>query len=103
MYREEYIRGGFKMWCNEDESGKSTALRAMAWSSLGVPLSFWPPLAGFAGWFFVVPALLLGLWLLLLSYQFYRQPERSRARKLFFATLLYLPVMLGSLLLCVKR
>lgn len=100
MYREEYIRGGFRMWCNDDTTGKATAKRALAWSFLALPLSLWPPLAGFTSWIFAGPAILLGAWLVWLSLQFLRSPDRGRARRLFFATLLYLPVMLVALLLC---
>jgi len=38
-----------------------------------------------------------------LSIRFLKNPERPRARKLFFATLLYLPAMLAALLLCARR
>ncbi|HWB03584.1 MAG TPA: heme o synthase [Verrucomicrobiales bacterium] len=103
MYRDEYIRGGFKMWCNTDETGRLTARRTLAWCLLMLPLAVWPPLAGFTSWIFAVPALLLGGWLVALSVQFLRVPDRGRARKLFFATLLYLPVMLAALLLCAGR
>ncbi len=99
MYREEYMRGGFIMWCNEDETGHATARRCMGWSFLMLPLAVWPPLAGFTSWWFAVPALLLGGWLLVLSYRFYQSPSRASARKLFLNTLLYLPLMLLPLLL----
>lgn len=103
MYRDEYIRGGFKMWCNTDTTGRATARRALGWCLLMLPLAIWPPLAGFSSWFFAAPALLLGGWLTWLSLQFLKSPERPKARKLFFATLLYLPAMLTALLLCARR
>lgn len=102
MYRDEYIRGGFKMWCNTDDTGRATARRALGWCLLMLPLAVWPPLAGFTTWTFAAPALLLGGWLIWLSVQFLQNPERPRARKLFFATLLYLPAILAALLLCAK-
>ena len=68
-----------------------------------LPLAVWPPLAGFTSWVFAVPALLLGAWLIHLSLRFLKNPERLRARRLFFATLLYLPAMLAALLLCARR
>jgi protoheme IX farnesyltransferase len=103
MYRDEYVRAGFRMWSNHDATGRATARRAVAWTLLLLPLGIWPPLAGFTTWFFAAPALLPGGWLVWLSVRFLRVPERSRARKLFLATLLYLPVMLATLLLCARR
>jgi heme o synthase len=103
MYRDEYIRGGFQMWCNSDETGKATARRALGWSFFMLPLAVWPPLSGFTSWLFAAPALLLGGWLVWLSIQFLKSPERARARRLFFATLLYLPAMLAMLLLFARR
>ncbi len=103
MYRHEYIRGGFKMWCNTDETGRATARRALGWSLLMLPLAVWPSLSGFASWTFAVPAFLLGGWLVWLSWQFLKAPDRLRARKLFFATLLYLPAMLAALLIFARR
>ncbi len=93
MYREEYIRGGFVMWSNEDESGRYTAKLAIIFSiclllcTTALPAAF--GLMGIAG------AILLGLpalAMLLLSFKFLSSLERSAARKLFFFTLIYLPV-----------
>jgi heme o synthase len=100
MYREEYQRGGFVMWCNSDPTGRATAHKCMAWSVASLALAFWPPLAGFTSWWFAPPALALGGWLFWLSLAFRRSLERSAARRLFFATLLYLPAMLVALLIC---
>lgn len=103
MYREEYIRGGFVMWSNNDETGRATARRAFAWSLLLLPLALWPPLAGFTSWIAAIPGLLLGGWLVWLSLRFVRNPDRAAARRLFLATLLYLPGMLTVVLCCARN
>lgn len=103
MYREEYMRGGFVMWSNDDPSGRSTANRALAWTLLLIPLSFWPPLAGFTAWWFAVPALAAALFLTWLAVKFRRTCLREDARRLFFATLAYLPVLLLALLFAARR
>jgi heme O synthase-like polyprenyltransferase len=46
----------------------------------------------------VIPSLAATLYLLRLCLVFRRTTERSDARRLFFATLIYLPVMLIALL-----
>ncbi|MDB6071296.1 MAG: hypothetical protein JWL81_2467, partial [Verrucomicrobiales bacterium] len=98
MYREEYIRGGFVMWSNEDPTGKKTARRAVGWTLPMFGLCVWPVWSGFAAAWFVIPSAAATLYLLYLGVVFLKTCERSDARKLFFATLLYLVVMLTALL-----
>lgn len=102
MYREEYIRGGFVMWSNDDLSGKKTARLALLWTAPMLGLCVWPPLTGFVHWIFAAPSLLATLYLLKLGAVFHRTGERTDARKLFFATLIYLPVMLIALIACAR-
>ena len=98
MYREEYIRGGFVMWSSADVSGEKTANRALFWTLSLLPLSVWPPLAGFTSWWFALPAVLVTGYLVKLALVFHRTKERPDARRLFFGTLIYLPVLLAALL-----
>ena len=102
MYREEYLRGGFIMWSNTDASGEKTARLALQWSLPLLALCVWPPLAGFTHFWFVLPALAATLYLIRFVLVFRRTHERADARKLFFATLIYLPVMLIALLATAK-
>ncbi len=97
MYREEYIRGGFVMWSNDDASGAKTSRLAIAFCLPLVLLSMHPLVSGFAGWWFVPVAALLGSWILKLAVDFRRLRDRASARKLFFATLLYLPAVLAAI------
>ncbi|QQL44776.1 heme o synthase [Sulfuriroseicoccus oceanibius] len=99
MYRDEYRNAGFVMWSNDDDSGKFSSKLAF-WFS--VALAAWmvlPGIFGLAAWWSAVVAVLLSLWLVWLSVVFIRTCERNDARKLFFATLIYLPVVLTALLL----
>lgn len=102
MYREEYIRGGFVMWSNDDPSGEKTSKLAVIYSALLALLAFHPLLAGFASPAFTVVALAHGGWLLWLALKFRQQRDRASARKLFLNTLLYLPVVLIALCLLAK-
>ena len=94
MYRDDYRRAGFVMWSNDDDSGARTSALALGFTLAMIPLAVWPAWDGFArGW--VVAGLLgLTLWLLWLAWTFRRDRQRSSARRLFFATLAYLPVAL---------
>jgi heme o synthase len=95
MYREEYLRGGFNMWSNEDESGRRTARIALFYSIILTVLSIaFPFVTGsMAGWG-AVGGGLLGLLMVLLSLRFLKSGKRDDARRLFFYTLLYLPLMM---------
>lgn len=99
MYRDEYRRGGFVMWANDDESGRRTSRLSLIFSVLATALAVMPPLTGLTHYWFLAPALLVNAWLLLLSWRFLKTPDRPHARKLFLFTLLYLPLMLAASIL----
>ena len=98
MYRGEYLRGGFIMWSNDDPTGGKTARLALQWTLPMLGLCVWPPLAGFTHFWFILPALAATLYLIRFVLVFRRTHDRADARRLFFATLIYLPVMLIALL-----
>ncbi len=102
MYREEYIRGGFVMWSNDDESGTKTSKLAIFYSVLLMLLAVHPWLAGFASPWFTVLALLAGGWLVFLAVKFHSLRDRASARRLFLNTLLYLPIVLVALCLLAR-
>jgi protoheme IX farnesyltransferase len=95
MYRDEYRKGGFVMWANDDDTGRKTATLAMIFSLCALASCLIPPLAGLTNFWFLPLALLVNAALLWFSRRFFVVRDRPSARKLFFFTLLYLPVMLG--------
>ena len=102
MYRDEYIRGGFVMWCNSDETGASTGRKALAYSIALLATTAAAPFAGLSSWWFLPAALVTGGYMALLAWRLWKSPDRSAARRLFFYTLLYLPVVLGAFLVFVS-
>jgi len=95
MYREEYAQGGFKMWSNDDETGKKTARIAIFFSALILILGLSTPLLTpvMSAWGSIGGGA-LGLLMLWLSVKFLKSGDRNDARKLFLYTLLYLPLMM---------
>lgn len=94
--REQYEGAGYKMWSNGDESGKKTARLAFIFSvclTLLAPLASLP-IIGFAGWVYGVGGFVAGAYMCKLSLDFGRIGDRASSRKLFFFTLIYLPVAL---------
>jgi len=94
MYRDEYRKGGFIMWANEDHAGSLTARLMMLFSALTAALMFQPVVTGQTGAWFLVPALLVNGVLVRMSLRFYRTRDRVAARSLFLYTLLHLPLLL---------
>jgi protoheme IX farnesyltransferase len=98
MCREDYGRGGFKMLSVEDSSGRRVARKAFAWTILLCVLSLLPLREPQLGWPLLVVSLILGYAHLAPALRFLRQPDSTaHARRLFIATLLYLPAYLGAL------
>lgn len=99
MYREDYARGGFKMLPAFDETGELTA-RACVMSSLClIPLAFLMTLAGSTGLLFAIVGSILGGYMVFKSVVFWKERTDSSARKLFFASIIYLPLLLIVMLI----
>ncbi len=99
IYRSEYQRGGFVMLANDDETGAKTAGLALLFSGLMVAMLAIPAYFGFAGTGFVIGGAVLGGYLIFLSARFWKARDRPSAMRLFFGTLIYLPLVLVLLVL----
>jgi heme o synthase len=101
MYREDYARGGLLMLPVVDPTGRLTARQVLA-NSVGLVLvSTGPALAGLAGRVYLGGALLLGAGLVIAALGLAVRRDVPAARRLFFASILYLPAL--SALLVVDR
>ena len=99
LYREDYARGGFKMLPIIDPDGRKTAAQAVCHSIGLIPVSLFPSLLGVAGVVYFAGALLLGVAFLIFAIRFSRGLSPERARQLFIASIVYLPVLLGLLVI----
>lgn len=100
IYREEYRKGGFRMWSNDDPKGTRTGRIALVSSvTLTIATVLFPVFSSaMAPWGAALMAL-LGLPMVQLARRFLRSGEKDHARILFFYTLIYLPlVMVASYL-----
>jgi len=93
LYREDYERGGIRVLPVEDPDGRSTAFQMVNYAAALVPVSLLPTAFGIAGQVYFVGALILGIAALWLAIRFARQRTTERARQLFYASLIYLPVL----------
>ena len=98
MCRKDYESGGFKMLSVSDSSGHRVAVKALIWTLLLCVLSLAPLHEAEFGWLLLVVSLILGYAHLVPAVRFVRHPGNPvHARKLFFATLVYLPLYLSAL------
>jgi protoheme IX farnesyltransferase len=94
LCREEYESVGYKMWSNADLTGRKSGWLAAGYALALAAFSLIPALRGFANVFWTITGPLLALIMMALALKFARDGERGSARRLFFFTLLYLPVAL---------
>jgi len=93
MYREDYARAGFPMLPVIEPDGRSTARQAVGYTAALLPLSLAPTLIGMAGPVYFGGALVLTLLFLALAGRFALTREVLDARRLFFGSILYLPLL----------
>jgi protoheme IX farnesyltransferase len=103
LCREEYESAGYKMWSNGDVSGKKSGLLSGMFALMLAGFSLIPAWQGFANLVWTIGGPLLALLMTALAVKFSVEGDRSSARRLFFFTLLYLPVALVVLLLAWKK
>ena len=97
LYREDYRRGGLAMISVEDPTGEATSRQAMVYALALLPVSLLPTHYGIAGVPYFFTALLLGSGYLWLAVAMARRRDLRHARRLFFGSLVYLPAVLGAM------
>ena len=98
MLREDYERVGFKLIPPHDAAGKVIGWHMLAWLLVLVPLSGVPTWLGYTGQVYFWGALVASLAFLSLGVGAARHLTDTAARKVFFGSLLYHPVLLGLML-----
>jgi heme o synthase len=93
MYREDYARAGFPMLPVIEPDGRSTARQAVLYAAALLPMSLAPTLVGMATSMYFVSALVLTLLFLGLAIRFAITRETADARRLFFGSITYLPLL----------
>jgi protoheme IX farnesyltransferase len=99
LYREEYEKAGFVMLPSRDADGTRTGRQTVSHTLGLIPVSLCPALFGVSGTVYFFGALIMGMAFLWCAIQFSRELTRARARQLFFASILYLPLLFGLMAL----
>lgn len=95
MYRDDYARGGFHMLPADDPDGVLTSRLSFLWTLALLPITAAVTWSGLSGLSFLVLSQLLGLGFAALALGFALRRDRGAARRLFFASILYLPLLMG--------
>lgn len=96
---EDYEKAGMKMLPRIEKVGYFTAFQCVLYSAVLIPLSALPMVVGLGGWISVVGLGLAALWFLYNSLNFLKDNSDAMARKVMFASFVYLPVVLITLVL----
>ena len=107
LYRDDYAKAGIKMLPVVAPDGVSTVVVSLLHAVMMIPVSLLPWMLGTAGLSYAVPATLLGLLYLGYTIRFARilkpssaTESRVVARQLLRVSVLYLPVLFATLVLC---
>ena len=98
LYRDQYAAAGFKMLSTRDPDGWSTAWQALIYSIALLAVSLLPGILGMASPYYFFAALALGAAMIHLAVAFIRNRSDAASRRLFFASIIYLPLLLGALI-----
>ena len=95
LYREDYARGGHVMLPVLDETGRLTGRIVVVTSLCLIPLALSGTLFGLAGPAYALGSLALGLWFVGVGARLCARRTEANARRLFLASIIYLPAVLG--------
>ena len=93
IYREDYARAGFPMLSVIDPDGRSTARQSVIYAAALLPVSLGPTLIGMTGSVYFTGALLLSVVFVALTVKFGLTRSIPDARRLFFGSITYLPLL----------
>jgi heme o synthase len=99
MYRNDYSLGGFKMLPCTEAGFEMARRQIVLWGIAMIPVSLLPVGLGMTGPIYFTAAVLLGLAYLSFGVSCAATGSRIDAKKLFFASIAYLPLLLGFLMM----
>jgi protoheme IX farnesyltransferase len=98
IYRDDYARAGLQMLSVGDADGRMTFRQAALHAAALVPISLAPAVVGMGGPVYFIGAAALSGGYFWASVAAARRPSRDGARRLFTASLIYLPSILALMI-----
>jgi len=99
MYRDDYKRGGFKMLSHYDQTGQKTAVQMLINCGMLYAASLAVFYVNQGSIVYLAGASALGLVFFAVIAGFYKESTVGNARKVFLASIIYLPLLIGILVL----
>ena len=99
MYRDDYKRGGFKMLSHYDKTGKRTAMQMLINCGMLYAASLAVFVVNQGSIFYLAGASALMLVFFGVIVLFHKERSVENARKVFLASIIYLPLLIGILVL----
>lgn len=99
LYREDYERGGFVMLPVIDRRGRLTCRVCVLTAAILLPLGVLATMLNITGAVYAVGSLLLGAWMVALCLKLYFDRTHANARKVFLASIAYLPLLLSLMVI----
>ena len=99
MYREDYARAGFEMVSKGDESGTRSASQSVLFCMLLLIVGGIPAFLGVVSSAYLLVEIVLNGMFIFAAMRFLRTQLAADARKLFFTSIIYLPLLLIALVL----
>lgn len=99
MYRDDYARAGIKMLPVVEPEGRITSQQIVLYTVMLVPVSLLPTLVHVSGWIYFSGAIVFGLGFLYFSILAAARRTTWQARRLLLASVLYLPLLFGLMVL----
>jgi heme o synthase len=99
MYREDYAKAGFQMVSREDDTGARSASQSVLFCMILLLVSGIPTFLGVVGYSYLAAELILNGLFIAAAMRFLRTQQRVDARRLFLASITYLPLLLLALVL----
>jgi len=93
ILHEDYQRAGFYLLPSKSGKSKFSAFQIMVYSLALIPFSLIPWLMGWCGNITLIVASALGILFFVYSYRLYATLDDKDARKLMFASFVYLPII----------
>lgn len=103
LHRDDYKRAGMRMLGVDDPGGRVTMRQVLLFTLAMIPVSLMPAVNGMAGTVYFFVALALGLGLLACGACLVKSRTQESARRMFLASLVYLPSLLALLLIDAVR